>query len=587
MIVFIDQNLKIQNFIKPNDIDKLGEIQDIAVLENGKILISSSNGLYWLDPKTNSIKIANATPNAFKINLINQNTIIVSFLNQDLIEFQIDDGKLIEKRHIMKGTQSFYVQCDSLRKLFWIGTNKGVFLLNDQYKILKKFDANNGLSGTYIYGLLLDNEGNAWCSHQRGLSSISTSDFSIVNFDKSDGIQDWDFNNRAFLKGSDGTLYFGGVNGMNYFKPPLKQIKFYKSEVYIDEIWVKENPYKPEINANMVSDIKLPFQDNNISFKVFVKDLEYGKSQQIIYRLIQKQKTKWNILPQNSKLIFNNLASGDYVLELGVYDKFEKEKIASKRIAISIATPFYNLTLFWLLIGFFSSALAFYIYNKQKTRKLNAIFDQELALEKQRTKITADLHDDIGSSLSSLQVNSAVAAALLKKDPSKAKIVLEKIEEQSKRLAETLGDLIWSMKPGKEEIIDFSTKIKNFANDILGSTNINYEIKIDKDINQYLVEIYLRKNLIYIAKEAINNAAKYSSATEFSLYCYKRNSTIRLDISDNGKGFDKNTTKGNGLRNIETRIQELNGTLELKTETNKGCQITVVIPLSLDLGTKS
>ncbi len=130
MIVFIDQNLKIQNFIKPNDIDKLGEIQDIAVLENGKILISSSNGLYWLDPKTNSIKIANATPNAFKINLINQNTIIVSFLNQDLIEFQIDDGKLIEKRHIMKGTQSFYVQCDSLRKLFWIGTNKGVFLLN-------------------------------------------------------------------------------------------------------------------------------------------------------------------------------------------------------------------------------------------------------------------------------------------------------------------------------------------------------------------------------------------------------------------------------------------------------------------------
>lgn len=583
---FIDKNNKSTNYIRDKDRTLVGEIQDLARFSDGKTLLSSANGLFWLNKEKNTIQVVNNIPNAFKINELSQNRLAVSYLNQDMVIFEKQNDKLIEVGHVLKGIQSFYVQYDSKKNSYWIGTNKGVFLLDKHFKILKHFDANNGLAGTYIYGLLLDDEGNIWCSHQRGLSSIRSGDYSILNLDKNDGIQDWDFNNRAYLKGSDGVLYFGGMNGVNYFKPPLQPKQFYQPEVYIDEILVNDKIYMSEVNANSISQLSLSYLENHISLKAIVKDLEMGKSQQIIYRLSQKQTGEWNFLPSNSSLVFNNLASGSYSLELGVYNKFNPQKIVSKTLKISISTPFYNQFYFWLLLGFLSALAGFWVYNRQKTRKQRVKFEQELALEKQRTKITADLHDDIGSSLSSLQVNSAVASQLLKKDPQKAKIVLEKIEEQSKRIGETLGDLIWSMKPGKDEVMDFGTKIKNFANDILGSTNINYEMKIDKNVNLNLSEIYLRKNLIFIAKEAINNAAKYSKSTELLLSCRIIEDSIRLEIKDNGIGFESSTERGNGLKNIKDRVAEMNGKVEINTNHNMGCQIIIDIPLSLNLGTK-
>lgn len=563
-----------------NEIEAVGEFQDIESFDDKTVLISGSKGLFWLDISLNKLVKAYDLPNTFKINKISENELAVSYLDKNFILFKKKNRKLEKIKGILEGIQSFYLQFDPKKTNYWVGTNKGVFLLNKNYKILKHFDANNGLAGTFIYGLLLDNQGNAWCSHQKGLSSINAHNHYIINYDKNDGIQEWDFNNRSFFKDSQGYLYFGGVNGANYFKPPLKFIQFYKPTIYIDELWVNENTYEPEKNANEVELLKLSYQENNISIKALIKDLENGDSHKVIYRLMQNKTASWKFLPGNSLLVFNNLASGNYILELGVYNKFQPKMLATKKIKIFIETPFYNSIFFWILIGFAVAGIGFYAYNLRKNRIQKVQFEQELALEKQRTKITADLHDDIGSSLSSLQVNSAVATQLLKKDPEKAQEVLTKIENQSKKIGETLGDLIWSMKPGKEEVIDFGYKIKNFCNDILGSTHIKFEVKIDENLNSYLEEIYLRKNLLYITKEAINNAAKYSNCTVLKLSCFIKDNIIILKIEDNGIGFDPSRVLGNGIQNMRMRSNELNADFELISSENNGCMITLKIPVT-------
>jgi signal transduction histidine kinase len=221
--------------------------------------------------------------------------------------------------------------------------------------------------------------------------------------------------------------------------------------------------------------------------------------------------------------------------------------------------------------------LGFWGFNRRKFAKQQQEFQQQLALEKQRNKITADLHDDIGATLSSLQINSSVANQLLDKNPKEAHKVLDKIENQSQNLADKISDIIWSMKPGKEEFMVMSLRIKNFANDILGSTNINYKIQIDPNADVLIKDITTRKNIVLIIKEAINNVAKYSKASQLDIKIELINNDIKIQIIDNGIGFDINQTKGNGIGNMQKRVEESNGKIAIISSINNGTSILIEI----------
>lgn len=578
-IYFYNAKNKLIPFFKEKIIDTLGVQHDMEVLADGKVMAAFSSGVYWLNISKGRLEKVNELPQAgpFKINKLGQNKVAISYINNDLILVSVQqDSHLSNIKKLLSGVQSFYMQQDSVRNKYWVGTNKGIYLLDENFKTIKIFDANNGLAGTYIYGLLLDDDGNAWCSHQRGLSSIGTVDFKIVNYDKNDGIQDWDFNNRSFYKATDGSLYFGGVKGFNYFKPPLKPFIFYEPELYVDQILVNNKNYLADTNANLINELNLKFYNNNISIKAIVKDLGNAAIRQIIYR-ITEQDTLWKYLPNNSLLAFNSLAPGSYTLQLGTYDKFTGKDLIQKKIRILIATPFYLQAWFFITFGIIFGGIILALYSHQKLTKQRRVFQQQLALEIQRKNITADLHDDIGASLSSLQVNSAVANQLINKDVTQAKLILHKIETQSKDLADKMGDIIWSMKPGREESMPMSSRIKNFANDILSATNIDYTIQIDKEIDALIQDITSRKNIVFITKEAINNAVKYSGASHLFIQLTKSNNKVLLTITDNGIGFNNSLAAGNGINNMYKRAKEINGTLSIISES--GTSINVQIPI--------
>jgi signal transduction histidine kinase len=156
---------------------------------------------------------------------------------------------------------------------------------------------------------------------------------------------------------------------------------------------------------------------------------------------------------------------------------------------------------------------------------------------------------------------------------------MEKIANQSKNLSERIGDMIWSMKPGKDEFMTLSSRIKNFANEIMGESNINYRIEIDKEADTQILDITQRKNIVLITKEAINNAVKYSQGTELlvSIKCVEEN--IILLIKDNGIGFDAAESKGNGLSNMRKRAQEIGAQFEVVSMPQKGTEIKLEMKL--------
>lgn len=580
-VYFLDENQKFKKVFEikfPND---YGIQQDMKVLPNSKILCSFPKGLFWLEPENKRlIKVVGMSKlNPFTLNVLSNNRIAISYLNNSMLLVKVQSNTSLQiVKEVLPGIQSFYIQEDTARNQYWVGTNQGIFLLDKNFKTLKKFDANNGLAGTYIYGVLLDDEGNCFCSHQRGLSSINAKSFQIVNFDKSDGIQDWDFNNRAFYKATDGTLYFGGISGFNYIKPPLKTYSYYNPEVYVDQILVNNIKYAPNINANNITKIELNHNQNNLSFKAIVKDLMNAKNRQLIYRIAEIDK-KWKYVPNGSEIDFNNLAPNNYTLQLGTYDKYSNKEMHQKTILISILSPFYYKIWFWILIVFALTGIVFWWYNQRKLHRHKEVFKQQLALEQQRSKITADLHDDIGATLSSLQINSAVANQLIKSNPSEAQKVVSKIETQSQNLADKIGDIIWSMKSEKNEFMSMSTRIKNFANDILGSTEIKYAIKIEPVLDTLIKDFTYRKNIVLLIKEAINNVAKYSKADHLEVNLTLINNQLQIEIKDDGIGFEKNQTHGNGIPNMHKRVDELKGNFTITSNVNNGTIILVTIPL--------
>lgn len=577
-LYFLDENKKVTKYLQNKDLSIYGIIQDIKSITKDSIILACEKGLFWFVISQNEIKpIASQTQtNAFYINKLSSKRLAISYINHDMLLARIDGkGNLLFEKKILPNKQSFYLQEDENMHQYWVGTNNGLYLLDKNFEVLKVFDANSGMAGTYIYGLLLDDVGNIWASHQRGLSSINTFTHQIINYDKNDGVQDWDFNNRSFCKTDDGTLYFGGTKGFNYFKPPLKFSSAYLPKVYLEELKINSKSRVELGNPDFVEHLKLSSQENNISLVASILDLQNASSYKIAYRLNNE---KWILTKNYAKINFNSLSPKTYNFQLGIFDKFQNKIIVQKTLIITIEAPFYKTIWFWILVSIISSAILFGFLNRRTTNKQKRFIERQLELYNQRQAITADLHDDIGSSLSSLQLNSAIAERLIIKQPEKGIEYIEKIENQARSLASKIGDFIWSMKT-EDELMTISSRIKNYASEMLGATSIKYTIAIEEEVLNKIKDFKTRKNIVLIVKEAINNSVKYSEAKNLGISLKRVKDSIAIQVEDDGLGFAENCKKGNGLLNMQHRTEELGGIFEIHTHPNKGTTICSTIPL--------
>jgi two-component system, sensor histidine kinase LadS len=201
----------------------------------------------------------------------------------------------------------------------------------------------------------------------------------------------------------------------------------------------------------------------------------------------------------------------------------------------------------------FAVAYRFNLYKKEAHEK-------ELQLVRERNRIMADLHDDIGASLSSMSIYSDLAGTVIENKPEESKELVNKISGTSKELMERMGDIIWSMKPADEDKYTVEARLKNYCNELLAPKNIVCEFDIDARLAVSITNPEIRKNILLIAKEAINNIAKYSEANKAVILFKQNGKDILLSIRDNGKGYDKEKVKyGNGLLNIQQRCKQLNG----------------------------
>lgn len=220
------------------------------------------------------------------------------------------------------------------------------------------------------------------------------------------------------------------------------------------------------------------------------------------------------------------------------------------------------------------TVIGFLLINRY--RVMNRI-KRQLELEKMRQTIARDLHDDMGSALSSINIISQLALT----EPAQAGKHIKNINYQASQMMETISDIVWSINPKNDTAEQTAIKIKEFAAELLESRNIAHRVTWPEAMAHITLDTEKRKNLFLIAKEAINNTAKYSGASQMDISLEALGGAITLTLSDNGKGFDRAQARpGNGLRNMEERARGMGGTFELTTAPGGGSQLNVTIPIT-------
>ena len=232
---------------------------------------------------------------------------------------------------------------------------------------------------------------------------------------------------------------------------------------------------------------------------------------------------------------------------------------------------------------FISSVYVFYRYRRRKKMEM------EQAKLKDRLMISRGLHDDMGSTLSSISVYSKVAQVKSEENnKDELNDVLEKISMASSEMVAEMNDTVWAINPGNDNMEKIIWRMESFAKPLIAARNIHFSFQYNKEIYSVHLEMENRKNFYLVFKEAVNNAIKYSGAAELKVELTQSNNHLELLVKDDGVGFNVEqemkepspSLSGNGLRNMQMRSKEMKGELQINSIPGEGTKIKLSIPIS-------
>lgn len=426
------------------------------------------------------------------------------------------------------------------------------------------------LSDNAITSLRFAGDNSLWVGTRNGLNKIkyrfihNNFEYSVHSFYVSDGLP---ANTVNDIVSYGDFIYVATEKGICYLHKkmiePPERIRLYLTRMVVNnkDLEIK-NAYLLRYSGRSV---KMEFSGANLGGHL--KKLMYSLDEGATWTEMQNNTLNLELVPGNRKLL---------VKASNLHNINEKPLT----IYFKVIAPVYLRTWFIALAIAVLFSLIGYIFYRNKLIKEKRLWDQKFKLNQERNRITADLHDDIGSTISSLQIYSEVAYNLVDTDKEKSKVMLKHITDNSAKIAEDISDIIWSLKDASSSSLSLSGRIKNFISEVLGPTGIKYEIDVIHDLHE-TENILWRKNVFLIIKEAINNMLKYSNASFLKVELHCKDKNYILSVEDDGKGFDPQKTglKGNGLANMKKRTEDMGGHFEINTSPGSGTKIKATIPV--------
>ena len=446
----------------------------------------------------------------------------------------------------------------------WIGTNRGLFTLKRGGRIATPVFKNNRI----IFSIEHDKNGILWMGTERGLMSYDTTTKMVHQYGKLDGLKNVEYNRRSITKTEDGKLWIGGVNGITVFDPLKIQENSIIPPVHITDfkvITVDSTIVIPHRSEKII----LPHRENTIELDYVALNFTNSSQNQYRHKMIGHD-PNW-VSSQSRKARYVQLPTGEYTFKVIAANNNGLWNEVGDQIQIQILPPYWETWWFRSIIILTIAFLMFLLY-KYRVNKL-------LEMERMKLRIASDLHDEVGSGLSGIALTSDILEQQVHHGEIKPHLV-SRITKNARNLASTLDDIVWLINPEKESFGDFVIKTKTIAQELLPNTQISFEEEISEGIRNKILHSELKRNLLLFVKEVINNIAKHAEATSVIIRYTTEDKIFKLEIRDNGKGFDPNQpTSGNGLVSIKNRASEIKGILKINSSANSGTVVSIAVKI--------
>ena len=466
--------------------------------------------------------------------------------------------------------------------IFWFGTYGGGLNRYDPLSRVYTYVTDAaGLPSNVVYGIIPDAHGNLWLSTNRGISRFDPRAGTLKNYDVDDGLQGNEFNMGSFFRTGKGEILVGGINGVNAFFPDGLQDNPYVPPVYLTSFKVFDKNVRLEDAITVTRQMELSYAQNFFSFE-FVA-LNYTSSDKNTYAyMLEGLDEEWIQAGTRRYASYTNLDPGSYVLRVKAANNDGRWNEEGIRVAVTITPPYWRTWWFIVIAAGAIIALAIVLY-RYRVKKL-------LEIERIRTSIATDLHDDIGSTLTEMALFSDVALRELKSrsgdgkgadaDMGKVSGLLREIGSTSRTLIDAMNDIVWAVDPKNDSFEFLLLRMKTHAGRVLEAKGINYEIDIPPELAHLRLPLGFRRRFFLVFKEALNNVLKHAAPTRVMLTIKKEKRLLLMTIGDNGIGFDpKIHFQGNGLRNMKERALSLNGDLTITSAPSSGTMVSLRVPI--------
>ena len=442
----------------------------------------------------------------------------------------------------------------------WISTSAGLFQYNEPGNSYRVFTRKEGLPSNFVKSIIADDAGHVWMGFEGALAELNISSNAITTYNTVDGLPGEDLEN-PFYDPSSETMFFCTDRRVVYFNPRQAGKIIPEVNPVVTSLQIMGN----EQSVSITRKLEIPYSRNYLAFAFSAPNFINATETEYACKL-EGADNNWNYLGNHHFANYSQLPPGDYTFKVMARVKGGKWQQSSSPVQISILAPFWRTAWFWILfIVLFLTVVFSFIY-----LRLRSNFEKKMLAQSIRDKIAGDLHDDIGSTLSSISILSELA----KQNSSQAAPYLENISRNTSLMQENMNDIVWAINPKNDRFVNIIQHMSQFAAEVLEPKNIDVNFNSDESLSALMLPMGKRKNFYLFFKEAINNCAKYSAASRVDILITSNEGTIDLKIKDNGNGFDPEVAhKGNGMSTMKKRAEELNGHMEIVSARGKGTSV--------------
>lgn len=625
----VDKDFKTINIYNTEDGICNNNITALFADSKKNVWIGTANGISVLNTNTNEIIditdiLTNHNIEDQYIKVIYEdskgNYWVGCFIDGGLVK--IDPNKRTIENYRNKKEDKISISSNNIRSIvedkngnLYIGTSYGLNKLNESNNTFERYSEKDGLSNNTVYGLLVDDNNNLWASTNLGISKLDTNTMTFETFNIIDGFQGNEFNGRAYYKNKSGELFFGGINGLNIFRPNDINRSRYVPTVIFDEFKVNGKVYK-DINNQ-----EFKYNENTINISVFISNYKNTKNIQYMYKL-EGVSDSWDISRSNN-INYSDLAPGTYTLKI-------KARSYSGKVSDESAVKFIIKPPIWkskaaILIYLIIITIVIYrtinsvkrldnlVKNKtlqltKEMEKNDKLLKKVIELEKRKNNYFVNLSHELRTPLNVISSTEQLVTELNKsKDgigKSKLNGCMQVVRRNTKRLLNLINNIIdtakiesgsYQLNIREHDIVYIVEEATLSLKDYIERKGI--ELIIDPEMEEKIIkcdEHEIERCIVNL----VSNAAKFTpEGGTIEVTIEDLDEKVKIIVKDTGIGIDKKyhdsifnrfnqvidqgaeSKGGSGLGLTITKqiIDMHGGQISVESELGKGCKFIIIL----------